>query len=119
MAAITIAGNTLNLTAIAGTNTGIVALAQFSSIVGATIQNFDATLALGGWGDGTPTIGFVRLTIEQMGATSTTTYFQIMGSHTYTTVTPPGLPNPLAIVVTSTTSDTTTLTSPPGGGVTV
>ena len=87
----------------------------------ATLSDVKATLAIGGWGDGTPTVAGVQLVIQQIGVDPTNgePMFEVLGSHTYAEETPPGIPDPLSVIITTVGGVTTTLTSPPGGGVTV
>ena len=114
-----------DFTAIEGQNTGTFVLATYTDPnTLATVANENATLAVGGWGDGTPTVGGVTLVVQQIGVTplSSTTdpgapIFEVLGSHTYAEQTPAGTPDPLSVIITTLGGVTTTLTSPPGGGV--
>ncbi len=123
-------GATGNFTAQEGKNTGLFVLATFTDPnTLATVADVNATLAVGGWGDGSPTVAGISLVVQEIGVTPLTSatdpgdpIFEVLGSHTYLTVTPPGTPDPLSVIITTlsgTVSSTTTLTSPPGGGVTV
>ena len=92
----------------------------------ATVADVNATLAVGGWGDGTPTAAGVTLVVQQIGVTPLTSatnpgdpIFEVLGSHTYAEETPAGTPDTLSVIITTLGGVTTTLTSPPGGGVTV
>jgi Bacterial Ig-like domain len=122
-----VTGATDSFTAIAGQNTGFFVLATFTDPnILATVASENATLAAGGWGDGTPTSAGVTLVVQQIGVTPLTSetdpggpIFEVLGSHTYTDVTPQGTPDPLSVIITTLGGTTTTLTSPPGGGVTV
>ncbi len=122
-----VTGSTRSFTAVEGQNTGQFVLATFTDPnTLATVADVNAALAVGGWGDGTPTASGVLLTVQQTGVTPLTSatdpgapIFEVLGSHTYSTVTPPGTPDTLSVVVTTLGGVSTTLTSPPGGGVTV
>ena len=92
----------------------------------ATVADVNAALAVGGWGDGTPTAAGVVLVVQQIGVTPLTSatdpgapIFEVLGNHTYAEETAAGLPNTLSVIVTTLGGVSTTLTSPPGGGVTV
>jgi hypothetical protein len=120
-------GATENFTAVEGQSTGEFVLATYTDPnTLATVANENAVLAIGGWGDGTPTVAGVRLVVRQIGVTPLTSptnpgapIFQVLGSHVYAEETPPGLPDTLSVIITTLGGTTTTLTSPPGGGVTV
>ncbi len=117
-----VTGSTKSFTAVEGQNTGPFVLATFEDPnTLATVADVSATLAIGGWGDGTPTVAGVGLTVQQTGfdPANGDPIFEVLGSHTYTEETPPGLPNTLSVIITTLGGATTTLTSPPGGGVTV
>ena len=122
-----VTGSTANFTATEGKNTGLFVLATFTDPnTLATVADVNATLAVGGWGDGTPTASGVTLVVQQIGVTPLTSatnpgapIFEVLGSHTYAEETPAGLPDTLSVIVTTLGGVTTTLTSPPGGGVTV
>jgi large repetitive protein len=124
-----VTGSTKDFTAVVGTNTGPFVLATFTDPdTLATVADVTASLAAGGWGDGTPTsaTGPGSLVVQEIGVTPSTSatnpgapIFEVLGSHTYTTVTAAGTPDPLSVVVTTLGGATTTLTSPAGGGVTV
>ncbi len=122
-----VAGATNSFTATEGENTGPFVLATFTDPnTLATVADVNAQLAIGGWGDGTPAVAGVTLTVQQIGVTPLTSatdpgdpIFEVLGSHTYTAVTPAGLPHTLSVIITTLGGVSTTLTSPPGGGVTV
>ncbi len=117
-----VTGSTKSFTTVEGQNTGPFVLATFADPnTLATVSDVQATLAVGGWGDGTPGAAGVQLVVQQTGVDPATgdPTFEILGSHTYAEETPPGLPDPLSVIVTTLGGATTTLTSPPGGGVTV
>ena len=117
-----VTGATRSFTAVEGQNTGPFILATFEDPnTLATVADVNATLAVGGWGDGTPTVAGVGLTVVQAGVDPTNgePIFDVIGNHTYAEETPPGLPNTLSVIITTSGGVTTTLTSPPGGGVTV
>jgi large repetitive protein len=79
-----VTGSVSNFHAIENLNTGTIVLATFTDPNPlATVSSVTATLPAGGWGDGTPPVA-VPLTIVQTGGTSTTTTFEVTGSHTYT-----------------------------------
>ena len=74
----------------------------------ATVADVNATLAIGGWGDTTPTVAGVTLVVQQIGVTPLTSptnpgapIFEVLGSHTYTEETPPGLPDTLSVIITT------------------
>jgi hypothetical protein len=124
-----VSGATRNFTAVEGQNTGLFVLAVYTDPnTLATVANENATLAIGGWGDGTPTVAGITLTVQQIGVTPLTSptnpgapIFEVLGSHTYAEETPPGTPDPLSVIITTLggSATSTTLTSPAGGGVTV
>ena len=117
-----VTGATKSFTAVAGQSTGLFPLATFEDPnTLATLSSVNATLAIGGWGDGTPPGAGVGLSIVQIGVdpTNSEPIFEVLGSHTYANATPPGLPDTLSVIITTSGGVTTTLTSPPGGGVTV
>ena len=119
-----VSGSTKSFTAVEGQNTGQFVLATFvdpNSL--ATLSDVNASLAIGGWGDGTPTTAGVQLTVQQTGVIplDSATHpgdptFEVLGSHTYAEETPPGLPDTLSVVITTLGGVTTALT---GAGVTV
>jgi hypothetical protein len=115
-------GATRNFTAVEGQDTGQFVLATFEDPnTLATVADVQATLAIGGWGDGTPTTAGVVLTVQQTGVDPANgdPVFAVLGNHTYAEETPAGLPDTLSVIITTSGGATTTLTSPPGGGVTV
>ncbi len=117
-----VTGATNSFTAVEGQSTGLFPLATFEDPnTLATLSDVKATLAIGGWGDGTPTTAGVQLVIQQIGVDPTNgePVFDVLGSHTYADATPPHLPDPLSVIITTLGGQVTTLTSPPGGGVTV
>jgi hypothetical protein len=122
-----VTGSTRSFTATEGISTGLFALATFTDPnTLATVADVNATLAVGGWGDGTPGAAGVVLAVQQIGVTPLTSatdpgapIFEVLGSHTYAEETPAGLPDTLSVIITTLGGVTTTLTSPPGGGVTV
>ena len=87
----------------------------------ATVSDVNATLPIGGWGDDTPTAAGDLLSIQEIGVDPTNgdPIFAVYGSHTYTSVTPPGTPFALSVLITTVEGATTTLSDPPGAGVTV
>ena len=125
---VSVTGSTGNFTAVEGQNTGQFVLATFTDPnTLATVADVNAQLAIGGWGDGTPTVAGINLVVQEIGvvplvpATSTSgdPIFEVIGSHTYKEETAAGTPDPLSVIITTLGGATTTLTSPPGGGVTV
>ena len=117
-----VTGSTKNFTAVEGQNTGLFVLATFEDPnTLATLSDVKAELAVGGWGDGTPGVAGIQLTVQQIGVDPANgePVFQVLGSHTYAEESPPGLPNTLSVIITTLGGAQTTLTSPPGGGVTV
>ena len=122
-----VTGSTRSFTATEGKNTGQFVLATFTDPnTLATVADVNATLAVGGWGDGTPTTAGVTLVVQEIGVTPLTSatnpgapIFEVLGSHTYAEETHAGLPDPLSVIVTTLGGVAATLTSPPGGGVTV
>ena len=122
-----VTGATKSFTAVEDQPTGLFVLATFTDPnTLATVADVNAVLAVGGWGDGTPTTAGVGLVVQQIGVTPLTSatdpgdpIFEVLGSHTYLEETPPGTPDPLSVIITTLGGATTTLTSPPGGGVTV
>ncbi len=112
-----------NITAVEGMDTGTIVLATFTdSDPLATSSEVAASVPVGGWGDGTPSMP-VSLALQQIGVTPSTSptsgqpIFDVLGSHTYAEETL----KPLTFTIDLTTLGgvSTTLTSPPGGGVTV
>ena len=91
----------------------------------ATVADVNATLAVGGWGDGTPTTRASRSWSSRSASRRSRAdnpgdpIFEVLGSHTYAEETPAGMPDTLSVIITTLGGATTTLTSPPGGGVTV
>ena len=117
-----VTGSTESFIAVEGQNTGPFVLATFTDPnTLATVADVQATLAVGGWGDGTPTVAGVGLTVVQTGVNPSNgdPIFNVVGSHTYAEETPAGLPDTLSVIITTSGGVSTTLTSPPGGGVTV
>jgi hypothetical protein len=122
-----ISGATHNFTAVEGQNTGEFVLATYTDPnTLATVANENATLAVGGWGDGTPSGAGVTLTVQQIGVTPLTSptnpgapIFEVLGSHVYKDETATSTPNPLSVIITTLGGTTTTLTSASGTGVTV
>ncbi len=117
-----VTGSTKNFTATEGTNTGPFVLATFDDPnTLATLSDVNAQLAIGGWGDGSPTAAGINLAVQQIGfdPTNGEPMFEVLGSHTYKEETAAGLPDTLSVIITTLGGATTTLTSPPGGGVTV
>jgi uncharacterized repeat protein (TIGR01451 family) len=122
-----VTGATKSVTAVEGQGTGTFALATFTDPnTLATIADVNATLAVGGWGDGTPAVAGITLVVQQIGVTPLTSatnpgapIFEVLGSHTYAEETSHGTPFPLSVIVTTLGGVSTTLSSPPGGGVTV
>ena len=64
----------------------------------ATVADVNATLAIGGWGDGTPTVAGVTLVVQQIGVDPANgdPIFEVLGSHTYAEETPRACPTPSA-----------------------
>jgi len=122
-----VTGATHNFTTTEGLGTGLFVLATFTDPnTLATVASENATLAVGGWGDGTPGVAGITLVVQEIGVTPLTSatdpgapIFEVLGSHVYTEETPAGLPDTLSVIITTLGGATTTLTSPPGGGVTV
>jgi hypothetical protein len=124
-----VVGQTQPFTAVEGQSTGLFVLATFTDPnTLATVADLNATLAVGGWGDGSPPPApNSPLVIQQIGVTpllpatptSGDPIFEVLGIHTYAEETPAGLPDTLSVIITTLGGATTTLTSPPGGGVTV
>jgi large repetitive protein len=122
-----VTGSTRSFTATEGISTGQFVLASFTDPnTLATVADVNATLAIGGWGDGTPTTAGVVLAVQAIGVTPLTSptnpgapIFEVLGSHTYAEQTHAGLPDTVSVIVTTLGGVATTLTSPPGGGVTV
>jgi hypothetical protein len=117
-----VTGSTRSFTTVAGQNSGQFELASFEDPnTLATVSDVNAKLAVGGWGDGTPSNASTSLVVQQTGVDPSNgdPIFEVMGSHVYNHETPPGLPDTLSVIITTLGGDTTTLTSPPGGGVTV
>jgi len=74
-------------TAIEGLPTPLFVLCTFEDPnTLATLSSVNAALAIGGWGDGTPTVAGVNLVIRQIGVdpANTEPIFEVLGSHTYT-----------------------------------
>jgi hypothetical protein len=114
-----VTGSTKNFTAVEGQNTGLFELATFEDPnTLATLSSFEATLAIGGWGDGTPTTAGNTLVVQQIGVdpANSDPIFEVLGSNTYAVETPAGTPDALSVIITTSGGVTTTLTSPPGGG---
>ena len=62
-----------SFTAVEGQNTGLFVLATFTDPnTLATVADVNAELAVGGWGDGTPTTAGVTLVVQQIGVTPLT-----------------------------------------------
>ena len=88
-----VTGSTKNFAAVEGINTGMFVLATFTDPNSlATVANETASLAAGGWGDGTPgsATGPGSLVVQQIGVTPLTSatnpggpIFEVLGSHTY------------------------------------
>ncbi len=117
-----VTGATKTFTAVEGQSTGLFVLATFTDPnTLATVSDVQATLAVGGWGDGTPTAAGIALVVQQTGVNPANgdPTFEVLGSHTYAEETAAGLPDTLSVIITTSGGVTTTLTSPPGGGVTV
>jgi large repetitive protein len=117
-----VTGSTNNFIAVEGQNTGSFVLGTFEDPnTLATASSVQATLAAGGWGDGTPAGTDNTLVVQQIGVdpTNSEPIFEVLGSHTYADETSAGTPDILSIIVTTSAGVATTLTSPPGGGVTV
>jgi large repetitive protein len=117
-----VTGATKSFTSVEGQNTGLFVLATFEDPNSlATTSDVKAALAIGGWGDGTPTVAGVTLVVQAIGVDPANgdPIFEVLGSNTYAEETPLGLPDTLSVIITTLGGATTTLTSPPGGGVTV
>ncbi len=124
-----VTGSTKNFTAVEGINTGMFVLATYTDPnTLATVANESASLAAGGWGDGTPAsaTGPGSLVVQQIGVTPLTAatnpgapIFEVLGSHTYMKEFPSTAPAALSVVITTLGGTTTTLTSAAGSGVTV
>ena len=122
-----VSGSTADFTAVEDESTGLFVLATFTDPnTLATVADVNATLAIGGWGDTTPTSSGVNLVVQQIGTTPLTAttnpgdpIFEVLGTHTYAEESPPGTPYALSVIVTTVGGASTTITSPPGGGVTV
>ena len=74
-------------------------------------------LAVGGWGDGTPTAAGVTLTVQEIGVTPLTSatnpgdpIFEVLGSHTYAEESPQARPR-VSVIITTLGGATTTLTA--------
>ena len=81
-----VTGATRSFTAVEGQNTGPFILATFEDPnTMATVADVSATLGIGGWGDGTPTVAGVLLTVQQTGfdPANGDPLFEVLGSHTY------------------------------------
>ena len=93
-----VTGSTSNFTAVEGQNTGQFVLATFTDPnTLATVADVNAQLAIGGWGDGTPTVAGINLVVQEIGVTPLTSatdpgepIFEVLGSHTYAEETPAG-----------------------------
>ena len=74
----------------------------------------NATLAVGGWGDGTPAPRASQLTVQQIGVDPATgePIFAVLGSHTYAEETAAGTPNTFSVIITTAGGATTTLDQP-------
>jgi PKD repeat protein len=117
-----VTGATKNFTAIEGQSTGPFVLATFEDPnTLATLSDVKAVLAVGGWGDGTPTVAGIQLTVQQIGVDPANgePVFDVIGTHTYAEESPPGTPYALSVIVTTLGGVSTTISSPAGGGVTV
>jgi hypothetical protein len=122
-----VTGATNSFTSTEGQSTGTFALATFTDPnTLATVADVNAILAIGGWGDGTPTTAGITLVVQEIGVTPLTSatnpsapIFEVLGSHTYKEETAANTPDPLSVIITTLGGATTTLTSPAGGGVTV
>lgn len=124
-----VTGSTKSFTAVEGIDTGTFVLATFTDPnTLATVADVTASLAAGGWGDGTPlaATGPGSLVVQQIGVTPLTSptnpgapIFEVLGRHTYAAETPTGTTDTLKVVITTLGGATTTLTSSPLGGVTV
>ncbi|WP_143392959.1 beta strand repeat-containing protein [Fimbriiglobus ruber] len=114
-----VTGSAKSFTAVEGQNIGQVVLTTFDDPnTLATVADVTATLAVGGWGDGTPSAAGVTLAVQQIGVDPANgdPIFQIVGSHTYAEETAPGSPDALNVLVTTRGGVTTALTT---GSVTV
>ncbi|HZZ42239.1 MAG TPA: hypothetical protein VFE58_04835 [Tepidisphaeraceae bacterium] len=79
--AVTGTGNSFSV--VQNQSTGDIVLATFSDPNPfATASSITATIPAGGWGDGSPAAPML-LTVVPVGSTSTSTLFEIVGSHTY------------------------------------
>lgn len=102
-----VTGSVNNFSASAGVSTGNIVLATITDPNPyATVSDLYAFLPANGWGDSTPTTA-TPLTITEIGATSTDSYFEITGSHTYAAVGS----YPMNISVTTSGGVTTALTA--------
>ncbi len=112
-----VTGSTKNFTTVEGQNTGLFVLATFSDPnTLATVADVQATLAIGGWGDGTPTTAGIPLVVQQIGVNPANGQptFEVLGSHTYAEETAAGTPDALSVIITTAGGATTTLTSASG-----
>jgi hypothetical protein len=117
-----VTGSTMSFTTTEGADTGLFVLATFDDPnTLATVAALNARLAIGGWGDGSPTTAGVNLVVQAIGfdPANGEPMFEVLGRHVYQEETPAGLPDTLSVIITTLGGATTTLTSPPGGGVTV
>ncbi len=119
-------GSTKNFTAVEGQNTGPFVLATFTDPnTLATVADVTATLAIGGWGDGTPTRRrrHARSPADRRQPSRAQQSATRSSRSSAATPTPrrrpPASPDTLSVDHHDLGGVTTTLTSPPGGGVTV
>ena len=92
----------------------------------ATVADVNAQLAVGGWGDGTPTASGINLVVQEIGVTPlTAAATRAIRSSRFWAATPTprrpprACPTPSPSIVTTLGGASTTLTTLPGGGVTV
>jgi len=81
-----VTGSTKSFTAVEGQIIGLFVLATFEDPnTLATLSSVRATLAVGGWGDGTPTVAGIQPTVQQIGVdhANGAPVFEVPGSHTY------------------------------------
>jgi hypothetical protein len=91
-----------------GLSTGTIVLGTFTyDDPYATVSDVSAYLSAGGWGDGSPA-GTTYLTVQEMGANASQSFFEILGSHTYAEEGP----YTLSINVATLGGSTTTITDP-------
>jgi hypothetical protein len=118
---------TPNIIAVEGISTGQIVLATIVDPNAlATASDLVASLPVGGWGDGAPSVP-VALALQQIGVTPSTSsapgqpIFDVLGSHTFreTTSTRPLLPLTLTLGVTTVGGVVTTLKSPLASGIAV